>query len=75
MARYGVPPERFAMVGNSLRSDVLPALEAGAHAVYVPYQECWIHERVPAEALAGATYHEIPHIRELPELLKRLAAA
>jgi putative hydrolase of the HAD superfamily len=73
MTRYGVRPERFVMVGNSLRSDILPVVEAGAHAVYVPYEMSWIHERVPAEALAGARYYEIPHIRELPPLLKDLA--
>jgi len=74
MSRYGVAPERFVMVGNSLRSDILPVVEAGGHAVYVPYEMCWIHERVPDEALAGATFHEIAHIRELPPLLKQIVA-
>jgi hypothetical protein len=32
----------------------------------------WAHERVPPEALAGARYHEIAHIRELPQLLEAL---
>ena len=72
MARYAVEPRRFVMVGNSLRSDVLPAIEAGAHAVYVPYEMSWIHERVPPEALANVHYHEIAHMRDLPMLLNRL---
>ena len=72
MARYAVEPRRFVMVGNSLRSDILPAIEAGAHAVYVPYEMSWIHERVPPEALAHVHYHEIAHMRELPTLLNRL---
>ncbi len=72
MARYGIVPERFVMVGNSLRSDILPAIEAGAHAVYVPYEESWVHERVSPEALIDVHYHEIPHMRDLPALLKRL---
>ena len=38
MIRYAVDPERFVMVGNSLRSDILPVIEAGGHAVYVPYE-------------------------------------
>jgi putative hydrolase of the HAD superfamily len=70
MQRYAVPAERFVMVGNSLRSDVLPALEAGAHAVYVPYDTSWVHERVPDEAIAGVQFHRVDHIRELPELLR-----
>jgi len=72
MTRYGVAPERFVMVGNSLRSDILPATEAGAHAVYVPYEMTWVHERVPPEALADIHYHEIPHMRDLPAVLARL---
>jgi len=74
MARYAVQPDAFVMVGNSLRSDILPVVEAGGHAVYVPYEVSWIHERVPEEALAGARYHQIPHLRDLPPLLARLGA-
>jgi len=75
MVRYGVTPERFVMVGNSLRSDVLPVIEAGGHAVHVPYEVEWVHEQVPAEALDGAHYHRIAHLRELPALLQQIAAA
>jgi putative hydrolase of the HAD superfamily len=75
MARYAVQPERFVMVGNSLRSDILPVIEAGGHAVYVPYEETWAHERVPAEQLSSLHFHEIAHIRELPALLCRLGSS
>jgi putative hydrolase of the HAD superfamily len=75
MRRYGVEPRRFVMVGNSLRSDILPALEAGAHAVYIPYEGTWIHEHVAAEHLREAAYHEIAAIRELPALLRGLPMA
>ena len=77
MARYAVAPDRFVMVGNSLRSDILPVLEAGGHAVYVPYEMSWVHERISEEAMADATraasYHRIAHIRELSGLLEGLA--
>jgi putative hydrolase of the HAD superfamily len=72
LARHAVTPDRFVMVGNSLRSDILPVVAVGAHAVYVPYEMSWIHERVPSEALVDAKFHEIPHIRDLPSLLERL---
>lgn len=75
MARYSVAPDRFVMVGNSLRSDILPVLETGAHAVYVPYAISWIHERVTDEALKDAQYHQIAHLKELPGLLQRLKMA
>jgi putative hydrolase of the HAD superfamily len=44
-ARYGVRPEKAVMAGNSLRSDVWPALEAGAFAVHIPSEYEWAHER------------------------------
>ncbi len=72
MSRYDVRPAHFVMVGNSLRSDVLPVVEAGAHAVYVPYEMSWIHERVPPEALLNVRFHEISHIRELPIVLEQI---
>ena len=44
LERHGVDPARFVMVGNSLRSDVLPVLKLGAAAVHVPYHVTWRHE-------------------------------
>jgi putative hydrolase of the HAD superfamily len=73
MTRYGVEPGAFVMAGNSLRSDVLPVLEAGGHAVHVPYELTWSHEHVPEAALDGVTFHRVAHIRELPALLQRLS--
>jgi putative hydrolase of the HAD superfamily len=70
VARYAVAPDRFVMVGNSLRSDILPVLEIGGRAVHVPYPLCWAHEQVSAEALSAAHYHQIAHLGELPALLR-----
>ena len=72
MSQYGVRPDRFVMVGNSLRSDILPVIEAGGHAVYVPYHETWVRERVEPERLASVHFHEIPRITALPALLKSM---
>ena len=44
-ARYGAAPARALMAGNSLRSDIWPALEAGAFAVHIPHEVEWAHER------------------------------
>ncbi len=46
LQRLGVPADRFLMIGNSLRSDVLPVLALGGHAIHVPYHITWEHERV-----------------------------
>jgi putative hydrolase of the HAD superfamily len=46
MKRLGVEPERFLMIGNSVRSDVLPVMALGGHAVHIPYHLTWELERV-----------------------------
>lgn len=46
LRRLGVAAERFCMVGNSVRSDVLPVMAIGGHAVHVPYHITWEIERV-----------------------------
>jgi putative hydrolase of the HAD superfamily len=43
-ARHGAEAARALMAGNSVRSDVLPALEAGSEAVLIPYPLVWAHE-------------------------------
>lgn len=45
LAEFDVAPARFAMVGNSLRSDIAPVLELGGWGVHVPYHTTWLHER------------------------------
>jgi putative hydrolase of the HAD superfamily len=44
--RLGVAPQRFLMIGNSVRSDVLPVLAIGGQAIHVPYHLTWEHELV-----------------------------
>jgi putative hydrolase of the HAD superfamily len=70
--RHGIRPERFLMIGNSLRSDILPVLEMGGIAIHVPYKTEWIHERVTADELVGKSYFEIQHLGLLPDFLTRL---
>ena len=72
LRRHGVAPERFLMVGNSLRSDILPVLALGGSTVYVPYQLTWAHENVAPPTAEQAGYYEIEHLGLLPDLLERL---
>jgi putative hydrolase of the HAD superfamily len=46
LTRLECQPEDFLMIGNSLKSDVLPVLELGGFAIHVPYQTTWEYERV-----------------------------
>ena len=69
MRRHEIAPDEFLMVGNSLKSDVLPVLEAGARAVFVPYETEWFHERVSDEELEGKQFGRIETMRGLPAWL------
>jgi putative hydrolase of the HAD superfamily len=67
--RRAIPPQEFVMVGNSLRSDVVPVVELGARAVHIPYHVTWHHEHVPEESLPKSGWHRLESITELPALL------
>ncbi|MBV8688288.1 MAG: HAD family hydrolase [Alphaproteobacteria bacterium] len=70
--RYGARPEEAVMAGNSMRSDVLPALEAGAWAAFVPFELAWAHEA--AEAPVGhPRYRELASLAALPEWIDSIA--
>jgi putative hydrolase of the HAD superfamily len=45
LEKYGLPREQTWMIGNSPKSDINPALEAGLHAVFVPHRNTWMLER------------------------------
>ena len=68
LERHRIDPARFVMVGNSLRSDVLPVLELGAIAVHVPYHVTWRHEDDHDGHDIEVT--TLDALRELPELLR-----
>jgi len=45
-----IEPEEFIMIGNSIKSDILPVVNIGAKAIYVPYETTWLHEKMHEEA-------------------------
>jgi putative hydrolase of the HAD superfamily len=73
-ARYGARPEEAVMVGNSLRSDILPALEAGAWAVHIPHEFEWAHERADTPA-AQPRFGQLRSLAELPAWLDAMNAS
>jgi putative hydrolase of the HAD superfamily len=72
LAKYRIEPQRFLMVGNSLKSDVLPVLAVGGHAVYIPYHTTWAHETVDSQRVGHDGYYELEHLGQLPQLIERL---
>jgi putative hydrolase of the HAD superfamily len=70
--RRGIAPGEFVMVGNSLRSDVVPVVTLGGQAVHIPYEVTWHHEHVADEQLPRRGWKRIAAIDELPAVLEGL---
>ena len=66
--RYGIDPATFVMVGNSVKSDILPVLALGGRAVHIEYELTWEMELADADK-SHAGYAELDAIRDLPALL------
>ncbi len=70
LKRCDVAPENFLMVGNSLKSDILPVLKIGGYAVFVPFHTTWQHEVIDEEEfLKFEHYHKIKNIKEVLNLI------
>jgi putative hydrolase of the HAD superfamily len=64
----GIPASEFLMVGNSLKSDILPVLALGALAVHVPAATTWAHEHV--EGVDPSGFATLEHLGQLPAWLQ-----
>ena len=67
LQRHRISADNFLMVGNSLRSDVLPVLDLGAKALHVPYHATWDHENVSEDVLVQ--YPHLEALRDIDQLL------
>ena len=57
------------MIGNSLKSDVLPLINIGAKAIHVPFHTTWQHEQVEDHETNGKEYQTISGLKELLKLV------
>ena len=64
-----IDPSEFLMIGNSLKSDVLPLVNIKAHAIHVPFHTTWAHEQVTEEETNGMAYKTIKSLKDLIKLL------
>ena len=71
LSNHGVEPGRFLMVGNSVKSDVMPVLELGGWAVHVPAALSWSHEDATVPGTARSRFVELPALSGLLELVRR----
>lgn len=63
-------PEEFLMLGNSLKSDVMPVLAIGGHAVHIPYHTTWVHEHID-HTIEHPNFYQMENLTEvLQKLIK-----
>lgn len=70
-AKHGDGPERAMMIGNSVKSDILPAIEAGSWGVHVPYEITWAMEHAEAP-VEHPRFRRMQHLGELAQLIERI---
>lgn len=67
--RLDIQPSQFMMIGNSLKSDVLPVLGIGGHAIHIPFHTTWAHERIDHK-VEHPKFRDFGRISEIMSLLR-----
>jgi putative hydrolase of the HAD superfamily len=60
-----IHPNELLMIGNSLKSDVLPLIEVGSSAIHIPFHTTWVHEEVTEEEKSTTNYKTVLNIKEV----------
>ena len=74
LQRHQIVPERFLMVGNSAKSDILPVLALGGAGAFIPYHLTWAAEKVEELPVANPRFLHLESIRDLPRIIATLEA-
>ena len=69
LARHDISADQFVMVGNSLRSDIMPVLSLGGRGIHIPYRITAVHEKVADNDLDDVRVLRADHIRQVPHLI------
>jgi putative hydrolase of the HAD superfamily len=64
-----INPSEFLMIGNSLKSDILPLVNIKAHAIHVPFHTTWAHEEVSEKESNGKAYKTVSGLRDILKFL------
>ncbi|WP_165730269.1 HAD family hydrolase [Polaribacter sp. 20A6] len=67
--RLDIKPSEFLMIGNSLKSDVLPLVALGASAIHVPFHTTWVHEEVSDQEKSDSDYKTVANIKDIVPFL------
>jgi len=69
ISHLDIEPSGFLMIGNSMRSDILPVLAIGGHAIHIPFHTTWVHEEA-GDDYDLKNYHKVDNVSEVIELLR-----
>lgn len=72
LAKHGIAPERFLMVGNSLRSDITPVLDLGGWGIYIPNGLTWAHEHMELPGTEAARFFQVAHLGEVTGIVEKM---
>ena len=72
--RYDIAAERFVMIGNSVKSDILPVVSIGGNAIHIPYDNTWELDHVEHRGAESEGFFEVAEISEVPDALQRIAS-
>jgi putative hydrolase of the HAD superfamily len=64
--RLDIQPDEFVMIGNSIKSDVLPVLNIGGHGIHIPYHITWEHEKIDT-TVDHANFRQVEKIKSILE--------
>jgi putative hydrolase of the HAD superfamily len=74
LANHRIDAGRFVMIGNSVKSDVLPVVAIGGHAIHVPYESTWELDHVDHGGAEEEGFFVIDSLSGVPEVIQRIAA-
>ncbi|WP_299130364.1 HAD family hydrolase [uncultured Winogradskyella sp.] len=70
LAHLDINPSEFLMIGNSLKSDILPLVSIGAKAIHVPFHTTWQHEKVSEDLTKNQNFQTKARLIQVLEFLK-----
>lgn len=64
-----IDASEFLMIGNSVKSDILPVVGLGGHAIYIPFHVTWQHESTEGQVIPEALFSTVDSIGKVPAML------
>ena len=71
MKKHNLNPSELLMIGNSLKSDILPLVKLGAKAIHIPFHTTWVHEEISTKDLGSTNHITVNKIIDVLEILQK----